>query len=157
MKKLLLHGRQFVRLFSLVVTEKHLFVTFKEHDEEKRLKYASEDLINLIGLLDEKQYVLLELHGTDEQLEVKFKRKYSCILQNYSFCQQHDVTKDERDQTQTKPDPFLYLDQIKSEKLYWVIRSYIIDPQLMPEWFDTACYCALESLGCTKLPHPRQR
>ncbi|CAH1998083.1 unnamed protein product [Acanthoscelides obtectus] len=42
------------RLFSLVVTEKHLFVTFKEHDEEKRLKYASEDLINLIGLLDEK-------------------------------------------------------------------------------------------------------
>ncbi|CAH2010756.1 unnamed protein product [Acanthoscelides obtectus] len=39
-------------LFAVVVTEKHLFETFKEHDEETRLKYAIEDLINLIGLLD---------------------------------------------------------------------------------------------------------
>ncbi|CAH1974045.1 unnamed protein product [Acanthoscelides obtectus] len=81
------------RLFSLFVTEKHLFVTFKEHDEEMRFKYASEDLINLIGLLDEKLYAFLEQHGTEDQLEVNFKRKYSCIVQNYSFCQQHDVAK----------------------------------------------------------------
>ncbi|CAH1967747.1 unnamed protein product [Acanthoscelides obtectus] len=61
------------RLFSLVVTGKHLFVTFKEHDEEKRLKYTSDDLINLIGPLDEKLYAFLEQHGTEDQLEVKFK------------------------------------------------------------------------------------
>ncbi|CAH1987552.1 unnamed protein product [Acanthoscelides obtectus] len=87
------HCESRARLFSLIVTEKHLCETFKEHDEEKRLKYASEDLINLIGLLDEKLYAFLEQQGTDDQLEVKFKWRYSCILQNYSFCQQHDVAK----------------------------------------------------------------
>ncbi|CAH1973576.1 unnamed protein product [Acanthoscelides obtectus] len=58
------------RLFSLFVTEKHLIVTFKEHDEEKRLKYSGEDLINLIDLLDEKLYAFLEQHGTEDQLEL---------------------------------------------------------------------------------------
>ncbi|CAH1996589.1 unnamed protein product [Acanthoscelides obtectus] len=59
------------RLFLLVVTEKHLFVTFKEHDEEKRLKCASEDLNKLVGLLDEKLYAFLEQHGTEGQLELQ--------------------------------------------------------------------------------------
>ncbi|CAH1968322.1 unnamed protein product [Acanthoscelides obtectus] len=40
-----------------------------KHDEEKRLKYASEDLTNLIVLLDEKLYAFLEQHGTEDQLQ----------------------------------------------------------------------------------------
>ncbi|CAH1957023.1 unnamed protein product [Acanthoscelides obtectus] len=32
-----------------------------------------------------------EQHGREDQLEVKFKWKYSCILQNYSSCQQQYV------------------------------------------------------------------
>jgi len=77
------------KLFSDNISEKHVFVSFKEYDTNTRLKYASENILELLETLDSKLFDFLDNFGTSDNLEFKFKQKYSKFFDTYQVCQTH--------------------------------------------------------------------
>ena len=59
-------------LHSNDINEEHLFVQFKEHDNETRLIYPSSVLISLVDFIHHKLYKFLDEYGHSDNLEDKF-------------------------------------------------------------------------------------
>ena len=79
-------------LFSDNIDHKHLFVSFKENDEDARLQYASEKLINYIELINSKLYPFLEKNCHLAGLEDNFRGLYRNIFNEIQFCDNHNLT-----------------------------------------------------------------
>lgn len=77
-------------LFSENITEKHLYLTFKEYDEKTRLLYASDHVIKLIDTIHHGLYKFLDSNGHITELENIFKQKYIDVLNSFQFCHEHN-------------------------------------------------------------------
>lgn len=78
-------------LYSAMLTEKHVYVQFKEHDSEERLCYASEQLIQWIESIHVDLYNFLDKNAHRVSLEDTFKQH---VLNNYDasiFCHHHNI------------------------------------------------------------------
>ena len=78
--------------FSDNINHKHLFVSFKENDENTRLKYASEKLINFIEFINSNLYPFLEKNCHLAGLEDNFIRLYGNTFNEIQFCNIHTLT-----------------------------------------------------------------
>jgi hypothetical protein len=82
-------------LISKEITEKHLYVTFKEYDNQERLHYASDKLINLVDRLHRDLYSFLDLHASKDSLENTFKQHCFDIYNDlYFVCSEHNIFED---------------------------------------------------------------
>ena len=77
------------KLLSDNITPQHLFVSFKEHDSNLKLKYASEELINILNIFDNKLFSFLTQHGSLSNLEHKLKENFVYLFQNLPNCKLH--------------------------------------------------------------------
>lgn len=78
-------------LFSENITERHLFVTFKEYDDKTRLKYASDKLVEFVDIIHIELYNFLDQHGHKTDIENLFKSQFSNNFSaKFKFCSNHD-------------------------------------------------------------------
>lgn len=63
-------------LYSPELSQHHLFTSFKENDQNIRLKYASESVIQIVRDVHVNLYEFLETHAFKSNIEDSFKRSY---------------------------------------------------------------------------------
>lgn len=76
-------------VFSENITNRRLYVSFKKHDDVRRLIYASDKIINLADFIYEKLYTFLNARGFENLIETNFCQEYVSIF-NINICPDHN-------------------------------------------------------------------
>lgn len=77
-------------LFCSDITEKHLFIQFKEFGNNSNLTYPSTEIINLVEQIHVQFYTFLDKHGHEQNIEARFKTSFSKFLKSHEFCNLHN-------------------------------------------------------------------
>ncbi|KAJ8684861.1 hypothetical protein QAD02_020654 [Eretmocerus hayati] len=78
-------------MLSHTITSNHMYVFFKESDEEQKLNYVSENFAMLVELAHKYLYKFLNKRGFQLNLEKLFEESHAPLLKkSFQFCEEHD-------------------------------------------------------------------